>query len=663
LKLAAPVAEAQVKLTLVDRVTAGIRRIQARFAALAKSLGFERIARAARLAGKAIRNVGDGLARTSARLGKFIAVLGLGGGGAIAATIGLGKYVAGLSVELDSLSKRAGVSAEALQELQFAVGTKGVNLDGLVDGLKELNLRADEFIASGNGSASEAFKKLGYSAADLKKKLKDPAALFGEIMERLSKLDQSTQIRFTDELFGGSAGEQFQQMIGITAKELRNLRVEARQTGGILGNDVVALGREFTNNLDALLMRLDGFRRRLGAGLLPVLNEAVKTITRWVDANRELIKTRIDEWVKWLVQGVRDLLNPASEIRQRISDIAESFKAWVEWIKPVVEWMGGPLNASLILVGTYIGGPLLASVGLLAAALLNLAAAFFASPIGWVVAGLAAVGAIAYVLIQQWDEFVAYWTGLWGRVTAAFDQGFIKGIATLLQELNPVTHVARGLDAVLEYFTGFSLLDAGSDLIRSLWDGMESAFGRAAAWFQQFVAELWVQINGDAIVDVGRAIIDRIWQGMKDGWGAVKQWFSAAIADMTGWLPDWMKDKMGFSVSVAPSTSTAGPAAAGAASIHSMDMLTTGPVPTSPGGGGDVQAGTVQAGTVQAQSLTVPEPLLVHKPQQIDASVHVGALTVNGGSGTPAEINAAIRNALAAQANQQRAALQSTLSD
>jgi len=644
-------------------VTAGIRRIQARFAALAKGLGFERIARAARLAGKAIRNVGNGLARTSARLGKFIAVIGLGGGGAIAATIGLGKYVAGLSVELDSLSKRAGVSAEALQELQFAVGTKGVNLDGLVDGLKELNLRADEFIASGSGSGAEAFKKLGYSAADLKKKLKDPAALFGEIMERLSKLDQSTQIRFTDELFGGSAGEQFQQMIGITAKELRNLRVEARQTGGILGNDVVALGREFTNNLDALLMRLDGFRRRLGAGLLPVLNEAVKTITRWVDANRELIKTRIDQWVKWLVQGVRDLLNPASEIRQRISGIAESFKAWVEWIKPIVYLMGGPLNAALILIGTYIAGPFLAAVGLLMVALVNLGIAFLATPFGWIVLGLAAIGAAIYVLVKKWDEFLAFWEGLWQRVKASFEVNFIQGIGQLLVELNLVMLIARALDAVVEYFTGFSLLDAGADLVQSLWDGMASAYGKAAEWFQGWIGELWVQINGDAIVAVGRAIVDRIWQGMKDGWGAVKQWFSDAIADMTGWLPDWMKDKMGFSVRVAPSAATAGPAAAGAASIHSMEMLLTGPVPTSPGGAGDVQAGTVQAATVQAQSLTVPEPLLVHKPQQIDASVHVGALTVNGGNGAPAEVNAAIRNALAAQANQQRAALQSTLSD
>lgn len=66
---------------------------------------------------------------------------------------------------------------------------------------------------------------------------------------------------------------------------------------------------------------------------------------------------------------------------------------------------------------------------------------------------------------------------------------------------------------------------------------------------------------------------------------------------------------------------------------------------------------------MSAQSLVIPEPLVVREAQAIDASVHIGTLSVEGGSGTPAEVQAAVRAALARHASEQRAALQSGLTD
>lgn len=65
----ATVAVAQVKLTLVDNVTAGIKRIQAAFTRLSQRIGLDRIARSARSLGRGIRAVGKGFKRTTSRLG------------------------------------------------------------------------------------------------------------------------------------------------------------------------------------------------------------------------------------------------------------------------------------------------------------------------------------------------------------------------------------------------------------------------------------------------------------------------------------------------------------------------------------------------------------------------------------------------------------------
>ncbi len=127
-----------------------------------------------------------------------------------------------------------------------------VNIDGLTDGLKEMQLRADEFITTGAGSGAEAFQRLGLGAADLKQQLQDPAALFETIIDRLAQLDTASQIRIADEIFGGTGGEQFvrflQQGVGYIAQS----RQEARALGVVLDKELIEKAAEITRQFDAL---------------------------------------------------------------------------------------------------------------------------------------------------------------------------------------------------------------------------------------------------------------------------------------------------------------------------------------------------------------------------------------------------------------------------
>lgn len=239
-------------------------------------------------------------------------------------------------------------------------------------------------------------------------------------------------------------------------------------------------------------------------------------------------------------------------------------------------------------------------------------------------------------------------------------RGSCRGVAALLLEFNPVVHIARGIDAVFEYFTGISLLEAGRDLLLSLDRGIASLIGACVDTVSGLVGDLidMLMEKVSAWYDAGRAFVVGIWEGIKAGWAALSDWVSGAVdglvAKITGWMPGYLKEKLGFSVEVAPTVASAGPAAAAitpvAPALHA--------IPPPPGAGFDVEAGTMSA-----QSLVIPEPLVVREPQAIDASVHIGTLSVEGGSGTPAEVQAAVRAALARHASEQRAALQSGLTD
>lgn len=174
----------------------------------------------------AFAGIGDGL-----KLG----LAGLGVGGLFAGA----KAAASDLAQLNAEAQKAGLGVEAFQELGYAAQGALVGLDALTDGMKELALRADEFIVTGAGSGAEAFQRLGYTADELKTKLQDPAALFEEIIEKLGRLDKAAQIRIADELFGGTGGEQFVRLLDQGSGYIAKMRQEARDTGNVIDSELI----------------------------------------------------------------------------------------------------------------------------------------------------------------------------------------------------------------------------------------------------------------------------------------------------------------------------------------------------------------------------------------------------------------------------------------
>ena len=151
---------------------------------------------------------------------------------------GIGK-TAEVVAMVGSNAKKAGLDAKSFQELAHVADQNRISVDALADGMKELNLRADEWIVTGSGPAAEAFKRLGFSASELKDRLKDPSKLLVEIIGRLEQLDRAEQIRISDEIFGGTAGERFVELLDKGAAGIRAQIAEAHAFGLVLDDDVI----------------------------------------------------------------------------------------------------------------------------------------------------------------------------------------------------------------------------------------------------------------------------------------------------------------------------------------------------------------------------------------------------------------------------------------
>lgn len=208
--------------------------------------------------------------------------------------------------DLAAEAERAGVAFEQFQELRFLARNQNVSFDALTDGFKELQLRADEFIATGAGPATEAFQRLGFGAEELAAALEDPQQLFLDILSRLREFDQAAQIRIADEVFGGTGGEQFVQFLSLSDEELRRVLARAREVGAVMDEEVSARAQIVAERFE-----------EIGNIISNRVNEALVDTGFWTLQ----VADRLASWVEAL-GAFQTALNRAgnSPIFQRLND-------------------------------------------------------------------------------------------------------------------------------------------------------------------------------------------------------------------------------------------------------------------------------------------------------------------------------------------------------
>lgn len=270
---------------------------------------FERnFARAQQTADRRFKAIEDRAKSSAGRLKAAFAGIGgavSGAAGALGATAGIGglglaglfagaKAAAADLAQIAAEAQKAGVAVEAFQELGYAAQGALVNIDALTDGLKEMQLRADEFIVTGAGGGAEAFQRLGYTAEDLKAKLQDPAALFEELIEKLGRLDKASQIRISDELFGGTGGEQFVRLLSQGNGYIARMRQEARDTGNVLDAELIQQAVEIDRQFAKLAMTVSTNLKWALVSVVALMRDFTDMLNKTEQQSSATLQRRID---------------------------------------------------------------------------------------------------------------------------------------------------------------------------------------------------------------------------------------------------------------------------------------------------------------------------------------------------------------------------------
>lgn len=435
----------------VDRLTAPLRgmlgKVQAISAGISKSLdraGLPVFTNSLKNVGSAIGGVGSAVGQSRDRL------LGLG------ATLGITSAALGLFVNgyadatglIGDTAERTGISRERFQELGFAAKLTGSSSEALAGALQKMNINVGA-ATKGSKELTEMFAGLGIKLKNTDGSLKSTDQQFDMFVDRISKIkNPALQAQAAVKIFGKSATELL-PLIRSGGAGIKEMADEARRLGIVLSDDAVRDGEAFGDILDTLKAAVGGVGNIIGTALVPELSKMSTWLTETIVKYRPQIEA-------FATAFARDLPGNIERIVGFLGDLYEGIQPVINAVGWLSDTFGGA-NVIFAALGAYIAGGLVMSILNLAVAFKGLGFAIAATPVGWFLAAVFAIGFAAMIIYKNWENIVSFFEEKWAGVKAAFSDGIINGIVKVWEEYNLATLIMEALNGLVKYMTGWDL--------------------------------------------------------------------------------------------------------------------------------------------------------------------------------------------------------------
>lgn len=344
------------------------------------------------------------------------------------------ENVASYGDNIDKMSQKMGLSAQAYQEWDAIMRHSGTSIDSMQRGMTTLSNAAE------NGS--EAFAALGISIEDANSMSQEE--LFSATITALQNMEAGTERTvLAQKLLGGSAKE-LGALLNTSAEETEAMRQRVHELGGVMSDEAVKAAAAYQDSLQDMKTAFSGLSRGL-------LSEFMPSITTVMDGLTAIFSGDSDSGISMISDGLDTLVGNMTEKLPEFIDVAFGIidslvTALIDNLPKLLE-MGAELLAKL--VAGIIGHipQLVASIPQIIAAIIR----------GFVSAWpqLKQAGIDLLNMVGEGIKSLASSAVQWGKDMI---QNFIDGITAKFQALKEkVSSVA----ATVKSFLGFSEPEEG----------------------------------------------------------------------------------------------------------------------------------------------------------------------------------------------------------
>lgn len=228
-----------------------------------------------------------------------------------AATGALVKGAAGVAQygdNIDKMSQKMGISAEAYQEWDAIMQHSGTSIDALKPSFKTLAQQAQR--------GAEEFKALGISEEEVANLSQED--LFAKVITGLQQMEEGTErTAITSKLLGRGATE-LGALLNTSAEDTEAMRQRVHELGGVMSDEAVKSAAKFQDTLQDMSTGFDGLKRNMLSEFMPAVTSVMEGMTSIftgdTEAGLEQLSAGITDLVGKITTVLPDFLNVAGEI-------------------------------------------------------------------------------------------------------------------------------------------------------------------------------------------------------------------------------------------------------------------------------------------------------------------------------------------------------------
>jgi uncharacterized protein YoxC len=389
-----------------------------------------------------MKHAGEGIGASWGKLrnivGGVAAVLGTG-----AVAVGIKKF-ADRGDEISRMANILGLSTTAFQEFEIAARKSDMTTEDLQAAFKKMNNSMGQ-LKTASGPLYVFLKKTNPELALQLKHTNNSEDAFMALTDAIAKeTDTAKRAALTQAAFGRGG-----QPVIEMALHMRDLREEARNSGGMINPDDVQAAKEFHESLKTLTISGEGFLNRvLGRGV-KALSPWIDKLNKWIDANRDLINQKIETTINKIASAAKT-----------------AYDIWKKW-HPVIIAVGVAIvlmnNAvkigmiiqafsKAIAIATAVMAMFQAGASFATVAQWALNAAMDANPVGLVIIAIAALVAIMILLIKYQKEITEGLRQAWNWFNKMFNNPAIK--LALYAFAAPLAIIASFIKTIVDLLNG-----------------------------------------------------------------------------------------------------------------------------------------------------------------------------------------------------------------
>lgn len=435
---------------------------------------------------------------------------------------------------VDKMSQKLGLSAEAYQEWDFIMQHSGSDVDKMSASMKKLT----DAVQQPTKESTADFEKLGISIEDAAKMSQED--LFAATITALQNMESGTErTALANDLLGKSAMD-LGALLNTSAEDTEAMRQQVRELGGVMSDDAVKSAAQFKDSLQNMKTAVGSVGREIGSSFMPSMTQMMDAfggVIKGSDGAEEALQAGIDAFIDNLDKQADQIV----ELADRLIPI---------FVEMVTKNAPKLIEAALMIVQT-LAEQLLKNLPMILRAAMQI--------ITSVVQGIAqALPELIPVIVDVVIEIAEILTDpktLMPLIRAAFDiiNALIEGLLSpesinkmiemlpevisnlvdiLLESLDLLLDAAvKIIEALCDYFfepeNVQKMIDTSIEIIAKICEGLLKAIWKIGEAIGEVVKKIVDCLGLGEYWEAGMDVIDQFMGGVKHKWDEWADWWGS----------------------------------------------------------------------------------------------------------------------------------------